>query len=122
MTGFRNTGFLSIHARVYAEAHRFSIKDLKELCVEKFEKEALISWKTDAFYHFTTVLFALDHLYEVYFADTDWYIIRDGTFEKVIIEIVIGHLQEIREDARFKELVTSSDQFSSVLLRRILEY
>jgi hypothetical protein len=87
---------LCLHASIYALGEKYGIAGLKEASLQKFEDSAEISWKTDAFYEATKIVFTstADH---------------DKGLRTVILRLLSLHRREVAGNPQMERVIREID-------------
>ncbi|KAK2769932.1 hypothetical protein FQN53_005816 [Emmonsiellopsis sp. PD_33] len=108
LDGTKDDPDLVKHARVFLLADYFDVKGLRELCAQKFAKQAVWLWTTDQF---------IESIGEVY-----WIPKSSGQcMRKEIYTVVQAHIEQLHENEKFRELLNGCAEFAADVVDMVLK-
>ncbi|KAK2785280.1 hypothetical protein FQN51_003826 [Onygenales sp. PD_10] len=108
LDGTKDDPDLLKHTRVFLLDDQIGVKGLKELCAQKFAKQAIWLWTTDQF---------IESIREVYWVPKS----SGQCMRKEIYTVVQAHIEQLHENEKFRELLTECGEFAADVVDMVLE-
>ncbi|KAK2805343.1 hypothetical protein FQN50_006244 [Emmonsiellopsis sp. PD_5] len=108
LDGTKDDADLLKHTRVFLLADYFDVKGLKELCAQKFAKQAAWLWTADQF---------IESIRDVYSIPKS----SGQCMRKEIYTVVQAHIEQLHEKEKFRELLNECAEFAADVVDMVLK-